>query len=162
LPGSSSPLVFFPVVSWCHRLHFIAKMPRFTQLTAALLAADAAAASIPYVTIGKDSSGKDVNLPLVGAGTWQYNNSVAYDSVCKSFEAGYTFLDTADNYGNEQGVGENFKPLLKLLKWSRSWEVGRAILDVPETTKYCRQTSEIQISRLSIYLCAYDIYIMIL
>lgn len=81
-------------------------MPRFTQLTAALLAADAAAASIPYVTIGKDSSGKDVNLPLVGAGTWQYNNSVAYDSVCKSFEAGYTFVDTADDYGNEQGVGE--------------------------------------------------------
>lgn len=75
------------------------------QLTTALLTVGAAAAAIPFVTIGKDSSGAAVNLPLVGAGTWQYNNSVAYDSVCKSFAAGYTFVDTADNYGNEQGVG---------------------------------------------------------
>jgi diketogulonate reductase-like aldo/keto reductase len=75
------------------------------QLTTALLTVGSAAAAIPFVTIGKDSSGVDVNLPLVGAGTWQYNNSVAYDSVCKSFAAGYTFVDTADNYGNEQGVG---------------------------------------------------------
>jgi diketogulonate reductase-like aldo/keto reductase len=66
-------------------------------------------AEIPSVTIGKDASGKDVILPLVGSGTWEYNNSVAYDSLCKAFSVGYTFVDTANGYGNEQGVGDAIK-----------------------------------------------------
>jgi diketogulonate reductase-like aldo/keto reductase len=74
--------------------------------TAAFALVANAAAFVPTITIGKDAIGNDVNLPLVGAGTWQYNNSVAYDSLCKSFEAGYNFVDTSDNYGNEVGVGE--------------------------------------------------------
>lgn len=43
---------------------------------------------------------------IQGAGTWQYNNSVAYDSLCKAFAVGYTYLDTSSNYGNEEGVGD--------------------------------------------------------
>ena len=58
------------------------------------------------MTIGQDVAGKDVLMPLVGAGTWQYNNSVAYDSVCKAFAAGYEFVDTAWGYGCEEGVGQ--------------------------------------------------------
>ena len=50
---------------------------------------------IPTIVIGKDSDGKNVSLPMVGAGTWQYNDTIAYESVCKAFEAGYTFVDTA-------------------------------------------------------------------
>ena len=73
-------------------------------LCAALLSADAAA--MPNVTIGEDVWGHPVVLPMVGAGTWQYNDTVAYQSVCKAFAAGYTFVDTAFGYGNQKGVGK--------------------------------------------------------
>mmetsp|Transcript_1688 Transcript_1688/g.5077 ORF Transcript_1688/g.5077 Transcript_1688/m.5077 type:complete len:317 (-) Transcript_1688:24-974(-) len=69
------------------------------------LCSAAAAASIPTVNLGVDVDGNSVDMPLVGAGTWQYNDTVAYDSVCKAFAAGYTFVDTANGYGNEAGVG---------------------------------------------------------
>ena len=60
---------------------------------------------IPSIVIGEDVQGIDVVMPLVGAGTWQYNDTIAYQSVCKALEAGYTFIDTAFGYGNEKGVG---------------------------------------------------------
>ena len=60
---------------------------------------------VPSLFIGFDLNGTGVNLPLIGAGTWQYNNSIAYQSVCKAFQAGYTFVDTALGYGNQKGVG---------------------------------------------------------
>ena len=52
-------------------------------------------------------------MPLIGAGTWQYNDTVAYESVCKAFEAGYTFVDTALGYGNQGGVGRAIKDCWK-------------------------------------------------
>ena len=60
---------------------------------------------IPTKTIGQDVYGNGVDLPLLGAGTWQYNDTIAYESVCKAFAAGYTFVDTALGYGNQRGVG---------------------------------------------------------
>ena len=65
----------------------------------------AAAASIPSIIIGTDVEGKAVEMPLIGAGTWQYNDTVAYQSVCQALEACYTFVDTAFGYGNQKGVG---------------------------------------------------------
>ena len=62
--------------------------------------------SIPTVHIGNDRDGIPVNMPLLGAGTWQYNDTIAYQSVCKAFDAGYTFVDTAFGYGNQVGVGK--------------------------------------------------------
>jgi diketogulonate reductase-like aldo/keto reductase len=53
-----------------------------------------------------DVHGEPVLLPLVGAGTWQYNETIAYESVCKAFLAGYTFVDTAFGYRNQRGVGK--------------------------------------------------------
>jgi len=70
-------------------------------------------AGIPTVTIGKDVRGKDVVMPLVGAGTWQFNDTVAYSSLCKAFEAGYTYIDTANGYGNQKGVGKAIKDCWK-------------------------------------------------
>jgi len=64
---------------------------------------------IPSITIGVDVAGEDVNLPLLGAGTWQYNDTIAYESVCKAFRQGYTFVDTASNYKNQKGVGRAIK-----------------------------------------------------
>jgi len=60
---------------------------------------------IPSIHIGVDVNGLDVLMPLIGAGTWQYNDTTAYQSVCKAFDAGYTFVDTAFGYGNQVGVG---------------------------------------------------------
>jgi len=60
-----------------------------------------------------DVHGKPVYMPLIGAGTWQYDEDEAYDSVCKSFAAGYTFVDTAYGYKNQKGVGKAIKDCWK-------------------------------------------------
>jgi len=78
-----------------------------------LIVAAVAKASIPTVNLGKDVDGKDVLLPVVGAGTWQYNDTIAYESVCKAFSVGYNFIDTAWIYGNERGVGKAIKDCWK-------------------------------------------------
>ena len=77
------------------------------KVAATLVAiATAAQAVPPTVNLGPDVNGKDVVMPLVGAGTWQYNDTVAYDSVCKAFANGYNMVDTAHGYGNERGACE--------------------------------------------------------
>jgi len=68
--------------------------------------ATASPTAIPTKFLGMDVHGDPVLLPLVGAGTWQYNDTIAYQSVCKAFHAGYTFVDTALGYGNQRGVGK--------------------------------------------------------
>ena len=62
--------------------------------------------TIPTIIIGSDIYGNSVEMPLVGAGTWQYNDTIAYESICKAFHAGYTFVDTAYGYKNQRGVGQ--------------------------------------------------------
>lgn len=64
---------------------------------------------IPIVTIGPDRSGRLVKMPLLGAGTWQYNSTTAYQSVCQAFAAGYSMVDTAYGYRNQVGVGKAIK-----------------------------------------------------
>lgn len=61
--------------------------------------------TIPRISIGVDVHGISVQMPLIGAGTWQYNDTIAYQSLCLAFSAGYTLVDTAFGYGNERGVG---------------------------------------------------------
>ena len=61
--------------------------------------------NIPTITIGTDVHGWPVRLPLLGAGTWQYNDTTAYDSVCQALQTGYTLVDTAFGYRNQRGVG---------------------------------------------------------
>jgi hypothetical protein len=59
----------------------------------------------PTKFIGVDYQGDPVYMPLIGTGTWQYDSTTAYDSVCQAFGAGYNFVDTAYGYKNQQGVG---------------------------------------------------------
>jgi len=63
-----------------------------------------AGASLPAVSI-KGVHGA-VEMPLLGIGTWQYNNSVAKDAVISAFNLGYRHVDTASGYENQLGVGE--------------------------------------------------------
>lgn len=47
-----------------------------------------------------------VDIPCVGFGTWQTpNGEVAIQSVKEALAAGYRHIDTAADYGNEEGVG---------------------------------------------------------
>lgn len=49
-------------------------------------------------------------IPTVGFGTWQAENGEeAYNSVINALSAGYTHIDTAAVYGNEESVGKAIK-----------------------------------------------------
>ncbi len=48
-----------------------------------------------------------VKIPCLGFGTWQTpNGETAVQSVLCAIEAGYTHIDTAQAYGNEESVGK--------------------------------------------------------
>lgn len=47
----------------------------------------------------------DINMPLVGLGTWNLRGQECIDTICKSIELGYRLIDTAQMYGNEKEVG---------------------------------------------------------
>jgi len=46
-----------------------------------------------------------VSMPILAAGTWQYNDTEAANSVQLALQAGFTHIDTANDYGNQRGVG---------------------------------------------------------
>jgi len=46
-----------------------------------------------------------IQMPLIGLGTWQYNDTVAQAAVTAAFSVGYRHVDTALGYGNQRGVG---------------------------------------------------------
>ena len=78
--------------------------PMTTLLGLAVLLPMALPASYPAVPM-KGIGGKDLGMPLVGLGTWQYNSSVAEAAVKLAFSLGYRHVDTALGYGNQDGVG---------------------------------------------------------
>lgn len=45
-------------------------------------------------------------IPQVGYGTWNREGQVAYDCVTHALEIGYRHIDTAENYNNEEPVGQ--------------------------------------------------------
>ncbi len=51
-----------------------------------------------------------VEIPCIGFGTWQTpDGNVAVESVKAAIRAGYTHIDTAQAYGNEESVGEGIR-----------------------------------------------------
>lgn len=50
-----------------------------------------------------------VAIPSIGFGTWQIPNDKAYDAVTMALKNGYTHIDTALAYGNEENVGKAIK-----------------------------------------------------
>mmetsp|Transcript_31091 Transcript_31091/g.70689 ORF Transcript_31091/g.70689 Transcript_31091/m.70689 type:complete len:369 (+) Transcript_31091:69-1175(+) len=49
------------------------------------------------------------NMPVISAGTWQYDDATAEASVEAALAAGFSHIDTANDYGNQQGVGRAIK-----------------------------------------------------
>lgn len=50
-----------------------------------------------------------VHMPLLGLGTWQYNDSRSEDAILAAFKLGYRHVDTASVYANGVGVGRALK-----------------------------------------------------
>lgn len=50
-----------------------------------------------------------VSIPVLGLGTWPLDDEEAAGAVEKAVSAGYRLFDTAENYGNEAGVGEGIR-----------------------------------------------------
>ena len=47
-----------------------------------------------------------VQIPAIGLGTWQIpNGDITYNSVLSALKSGYSHIDTALAYGNEESVG---------------------------------------------------------
>jgi 2,5-diketo-D-gluconate reductase A len=62
---------------------------------------DAAAPTIELLSGG--------SIPVVGLGTWPLDDEEAAGAVEQAVSAGYRLFDTAENYGNEAGVGEGIR-----------------------------------------------------
>ena len=45
------------------------------------------------------------SIPQLGFGVWQVESDVAEDVVAKALQVGFRHIDTAEIYGNEEGVG---------------------------------------------------------
>ena len=48
-------------------------------------------------------------IPRLGLGTWPMDDRQAERAVAAALEMGYRLVDTAENYGNERGVGRGVK-----------------------------------------------------
>ncbi|MEC7761799.1 MAG: aldo/keto reductase [Pseudomonadota bacterium] len=50
-----------------------------------------------------------VNMPRLGLGTWPMTDDEAAKAVATALGTGYRLIDTAENYGNETGVGQGIR-----------------------------------------------------
>ena len=62
--------------------------------------------SIPAPTLALTHGAR---IPQLGLGTWPMDDSAAERAVATALEAGYRLVDTAENYGNERGVGRGLR-----------------------------------------------------
>jgi len=58
----------------------------------------------PTVTLANGTT-----MPQLGLGTWPMNDAEAAVAVATAIDIGYRLIDTAENYGNERGVGEGIR-----------------------------------------------------
>ncbi|MEO8686140.1 MAG: aldo/keto reductase [Devosia sp.] len=58
-------------------------------------------ADVPIITLNDGNS-----IPQLGFGVWQVGNDEAVSVVGEAIRAGYRAIDTAQGYGNEEGVGK--------------------------------------------------------
>ena len=49
------------------------------------------------------------SIPVLGIGTWPLRGEDSARQIRTALEAGYRLIDTAENYGNEEGVGEGLR-----------------------------------------------------
>lgn len=62
---------------------------------------------IPTVSLATADSSRD--LPLIGLGTYPMQGKACADAVAVAIASGYRLIDTAAQYGNEDGVGQGIR-----------------------------------------------------
>jgi 2,5-diketo-D-gluconate reductase A len=69
-----------------------------------------------------------VRIPQFGLGTWPMDDATAERVVATAVESGYRLVDTAENYGNERGVGRGLRSagvpreeLFVTTKFNKQW-----------------------------------------
>ena len=69
-----------------------------------------------------------VQMPAVGLGTWPLDDAQAAEVVAQALQIGWRLIDTAENYGNETGVGEGIRrsgvprdQVFVTTKFNRAW-----------------------------------------
>lgn len=50
-----------------------------------------------------------VEIPQLGLGTWFIDNNKVDQAICEATKIGYRHIDTAQAYGNEEGVGKGIR-----------------------------------------------------
>jgi 2,5-diketo-D-gluconate reductase B len=60
-----------------------------------------------------------IKLPKIGLGTWMLKPKQAEFSIVQGVELGYRFIDTAQAYMNEKGVGKGLKKIFETTKLQR-------------------------------------------
>ena len=68
------------------------------------------------------------SIPVLGIGTWPLRGEDSARQIRTAIEAGYRLIDTAENYGNEEGVGEGLRTsgidrdeMFLTTKFNRRW-----------------------------------------
>src|SRR3954469_14656151 len=61
-------------------------------------------ATVPTITLNNG-----VEIPQLGFGVYQVKPEETADAVRTALEVGYRHIDTAEMYGNEEGVGEGIR-----------------------------------------------------
>ena len=69
-----------------------------------------------------------VEMPGIGLGTWPMDDAQAAVAVAQAIRIGWRHIDTAENYGNEKGVGEGVRAsgvarseIFVTSKFNREW-----------------------------------------
>lgn len=78
-------------------------------------------------------------IPAIGLGTWPMDDREAERAVATAIEAGYRLIDTAENYGNEKGVGRGIRAsgvpreeIFVTTKFNRRWHGVELVAEVFE------------------------------
>merc|ERR1711943_90051 len=68
-----------------------------------------AESSLGAVAIPTVKLNNGVEMPMMSLGTWQYDRATAQSAVSLALKVGFTHIDTANNYHNQEGVGAALK-----------------------------------------------------
>ncbi|EJF65340.1 Aldo/keto reductase [Dichomitus squalens LYAD-421 SS1] len=71
--------------------------------------------------------GDGSEMPQIGMGTWKHYGAKAADAVYTGLQAGYRLIDSACDYGNEQGCGAGLRRAVEegLVKRNDVWVVSK-------------------------------------
>ncbi len=107
------------------------------------------------------TSKNELNMPLVGFGTYQLSTEEAEFSVAEALKAGYRQIDSAEGYNNEKGTGNAIKNsgiareeiflTTKLFPGNTQWGVQEKTYESTIVTLK-NQLKELQVDYVDLYL----------